>query len=74
MGLKFEDVDILDFLGKIVDLNTHHYKDDFDLDRDLILGLAGTGEPEDRRLLWMSRPCGTYTLRARGLPGGELCE
>ncbi len=65
MGLKFEDVDILDFLGKIVELNTHHYKDDFDLDRDLILGLAGTGEPEDRRLLWMSRPCGTYTLRER---------
>ncbi len=65
MGLKFEDTDILDSLGKIVDLNTHHYKDDFNLDKELIPKLAVSGNPEDRRLLWMSRPCGTYTLRER---------
>lgn len=65
MGLKFEDMDILDSLGKIVDLNTHHYKDDFNLDKELIPKLAVSGDPEDRRLLWMSRPCGTYTLRER---------
>lgn len=65
MGLKFEDMDILDSLGKIVELNTRHYKDDFDLDKELIPKLAVSGNPEDRRLLWMSRPCGTYTLRER---------
>lgn len=65
MGLKFEDRDILAFLGKIVELNTHHYKDDFNLDRQLIPKLAVSENPEDRRLLWMSRPCGTYTLRER---------
>lgn len=65
MGMKFEDVDILDALGQIVELNTHHYKDDFDLDKELIPKLALSGNPEDRRLLWMSRPCGTYTLRER---------
>lgn len=67
MGLKFEDMDILDSLGKIVELNTHHYKDDFDLDRELIPKLAVSADPEDRRLLWMSRPCGTYTLRERAV-------
>lgn len=56
---------MLDFLGQIVDLHTHHYKDDFDLDKELISKLAVSADPEDRHLLWMSRPCGTYTLRER---------
>ena len=65
MGTKFEGVDVLDFLGQVVELHTQHYKDDFDMDKELIPKLALSGEPEDRRLLWMSRPCGTYTLRER---------
>lgn len=65
MGIKFEGVDVLDFLGQIVELHTQHYKDDFELDKELIPKLALSGEPEDRHLLWMSRPCGTYTLRER---------
>lgn len=46
-----------------MELHTQHYKDDFDLDKELIPKLALSGEPEDRHLLWLSRPCGTYTLR-----------
>lgn len=65
MGTRFEGVDILDFLGRIVELHTQHYQEDFDMDKELIPKLALSGEPEDRRLLWMSRPCGTYTLRER---------
>lgn len=62
-AVRFRGVDILDSLGQIMELHTQHYKDDFDLDKELIPKLALSGEPEDRRLLWMSRPCGTYTLR-----------
>lgn len=62
-AVRFEGVDILDFLGQVVELHTQHYKDDFDLDKELIPKLAVSGEPEDRCLLWLSRPCGTYTLR-----------
>ena len=62
-AVKFEGVDILDSLEQIMELHTQHYKDDFDLDKELIPKLAVSGEPEDRRLLWLSRPCGTYTLR-----------
>lgn len=65
MGVKFEDMDILDALGKIMELHTKHYKDDFDLDKELIAKLTVSEHTEDRRLLWMSRPCGTYTLRER---------
>ena len=62
-AVRFGGVDILDSLGQIMELHTQHYKDDFDLDKELIPKLALSGEPEDKRLLWMSRPCGTYTLR-----------
>ena len=65
MGVKFENVDILDVLGQIMELHTQHYKDDFELDKELIPKLAESADPEDRRLLWMSRPCGTYALRER---------
>lgn len=40
MGVKFEDMDILDALGKIMELHTKHYKDDFDLDKELLAKLA----------------------------------
>lgn len=66
-AVKFEGVDILDALGQIVDLHTQHYKTDFDLDKDLIQKLALSTAPEDKKLLWMSRPCGTYTMRERGI-------
>mgnify|MGYP007114422718 FL=1 len=65
MGVKFENMDILDALGKIMELHTKHYKDDFELNKELIPKLAASENTEDRRLLWMSRPCGTYTLRER---------
>ena len=62
-GVRFAGVDILDSLEQIMELHTQHYKDDFDMDKELIPSLGASDEPEDRRLLWMSRPCGTYTLR-----------
>lgn len=62
-AVRFEGVDILDSLEQIMELHTQHYKDDFDLDKELIPKLAVSGKPEDRCLLWLSRPCGTYTLR-----------
>lgn len=64
-AVRFEGVDILDAFGQIMELHTQHFKQDFDLDKELIPKLAVSADPEDRRLLWMSRPCGTYTLRER---------
>ena len=64
-GVRFEDVDLLGAISRIVDLHTQHYKEDFDLDKELISKLAVSDRSEDKQLLWMSRPCGTYTLRER---------
>ena len=66
-AVKFEGVDILDALGQIMELHTQHYKSDFDMDKELIQKLALSATPEDKKLLWMSRPCGTYTLRERDI-------
>lgn len=64
MGVKFEDMDILDALGKIMELHTKHYKDDFDLDKELLAKLAVSEHTEDRRVLWSPDhaepiPCGS---------------
>lgn len=37
-------------------LDTQHYKEDFDLDKELIQKMAVSENQEDRHLLWMSRP------------------
>ena len=58
--VRFEDVDLLGALSRIVDLHTQHYKEDFDLDKELISKLAVSDRSADKQLLWMSRPCGTY--------------
>ena len=34
-AVRFEGVDILDSLGQIMELHTQHYKDDFDMDKEL---------------------------------------
>lgn len=65
MAEKFEHVDVLDALGQIMGLHTQHYKEDFDLDKELIQKLAVSDNQEEKCLLWMSRPCGTYCLWER---------
>ena len=64
-AVRFEDVDVLDFLGKVVELHTQHYKDDFDIDKELIQNLAACRNGKNEQLLWMSRTCGTYCLWER---------
>ena len=53
---KFEDADILDSLRQIMELHTKHYKEDFGLDIKIIQRMAASENPEDRRLVWLSRP------------------
>lgn len=60
---KFENVDILAALIQIMELHTKHYKEDFDLDKKIIRRMALSDNPEDRCLVWLSRPNGTHCLR-----------
>lgn len=60
---KFKNVDIIDSLRRIMDTNTRYYKKDFAYDIKLIQDAANKEHSKDRRLLFMSRPHGTYCLR-----------
>lgn len=63
--MKYERIDLLDALKKIMNIHTEHYKEDFELDQKLIRSLAATESTEDKHLLWMSRPHGTHVMRER---------
>lgn len=63
--MKFENINLVDALRRIMDIHTQNYKEDFELDAGLLHSLAGSQSPEDKHLLWMSRPNGTYLLPER---------
>lgn len=63
--MKFENIDIIDAMRQITDIHTKAYQDDIELDAKLLRELAASPYSEDKQLLWMSRPHGTYLLRER---------
>ena len=62
---KFENVDILASLDAIMRQNTAFYQSDFEIDKEIIQKAAASPTAEDKRLLWLSRPSGTYCFRER---------
>ena len=62
---KFEDVDVLASLEAILKQNTGFYQSDFDIDKQIIAEKAESPNKEDKTLLWLSRPSGTYCFRER---------
>ena len=62
---KFEDVDVLASLEAIMKQNTGFFQSDFDIDRQIIAEKAASPNKEDKTLLWLSRPSGTYCFRER---------
>lgn len=60
---KFENVDLVKCLRKIIQQNTHSYQSDFELDKKILFRSADCSCVDDRRFLWLSYPCGTRCLR-----------
>ena len=56
----YRDVDILKSLGRIVDQHTKEFKEDFELDKKIILKMAQSPDENDHHLIWMCRPLGTH--------------
>ena len=60
---RFENVDILAALEQLMRQNTAFYRNDFEIDKEIIGWAAASDKAEDKTLLWMSRPSGTYCFR-----------
>lgn len=60
---KFENVDILETLNRILLKNTVHYRKDFEYDKETIIEASESERADDKTLIWMCRPCGTYCFR-----------
>lgn len=62
---KFENVDVLAALKQLMQQNTAFYRNDFEIDKEAIRQAAASDRAENKTLLWMSRPSGTYCFRER---------
>ena len=60
-----KDIDIIAFLSKVVQTNTHNYQSDFQYDIDTLQNAAAASEAENRSMLWLSRPSGTWCFKER---------
>ena len=60
---RFENVDVLAALEQLMRQNTAFYRNDFEIDKEIIGRAAASDKAEDRTLLWMSRPSGTHSFR-----------
>lgn len=60
---RFENVDVLAALEQLMRQNTAFHRDDYNTDKEIIGRAAASDNAEDKTLLWMSRPSGTYCFR-----------
>lgn len=66
--LKFENINILETLEKIMRTNTKIYQSDFEADKEILLKIAQEAKelsPQNKTYLWMSRPYGTWCFKER---------
>ena len=62
---KFENMDVIAALEAIMHQNTAYYQSDFAYDIKMLRESARSDQPEDKLLLWLSRPSGTFCFRER---------
>ena len=62
---KFENMDVIAALEAIMHQNTAYYQSDFAFDIKMLREAARSDQPEDKLLLWLSRPSGTFCFRER---------
>ena len=62
---KFENMDVIAALEAIMHQNTAYYQSDFSFDIKMLREAARSDQPEDKLLLWLSRPSGTFCFRER---------
>ena len=59
---KFENMDVIAALEAIMHQNTAYYQSDFAYDIKMMREAACSDQPEDKLLLWLSRPSGNFAV------------
>lgn len=62
---KFINCDVLSVLNEIMLHNTENYREDFNIDKEILTESANEKEYADKRFLWMSRPQGTHCIKEK---------
>ena len=63
----FECSDLIGSLEKILNINTEHYKTDFDYDRKILYEAAASDNRQDKTFIWLTRAHGTHCFNERDL-------
>lgn len=64
-NVKFSNVDILEFMGQVVQKHTRHYRSDFEIDKKILAEAAYGQGQHDRTFIWLCRTSGTWCLHER---------
>lgn len=67
VNMKFEYIDVIDMMGRIVKTHTEHYASDFEIDRKILWSASTKEERQDRTFVWLCRKAGTWLLRERDI-------
>ena len=62
---KFSNVDILEFMERVVEKHTQFYKSDFQIDKETLQRVADRQEQQERTFIWLCRTAGTWLLLER---------
>ncbi len=64
-NVKFSGVDVLAFMGKVVQKHTQYYQSDFEIDKEILHRAADSQERQDKAFVWLCRTAGTWCLHER---------
>ena len=71
---KFSNVDILDFMKKVVEKHTRYYQSDFEIDKETLRRAAVKQEHQEKTFIWLCRTHGTWCLLERNVFLKETSE
>lgn len=60
--MKFSDIDMKHFMGRVVQEHTRHYQSDFEIDKKMLWEAAGCQDKQEKVFLWLCRTAGTWLL------------
>lgn len=63
--IRFKGIDIIGFMGRVVQRHMRHYQSDFQIDEAALRRVAGCTEQQDVTFIWMCRTLGTWLLPER---------